>query len=55
MSSTANAELTHSSTDQTKPCFRTLDDPMFAILNHQTYPVFRTLDDPMFATLVDGP
>jgi hypothetical protein len=56
MSSTANPELTHSPIDQNKHCFRTLDDPMFATLNHQqTYPVFRTMDDPMFATLVDGP
>lgn len=56
--STVNSELTHPPdkarpAEQTGPRFRTLDDPMFAILNHHTYPVFRTLDDPMFATLAD--
>ena len=55
---TTNPELTHlpnniELVDQATPCFRTLDDPMFAILGHHAYPVFRTLDDPMFATLAD--
>lgn len=55
-SSTLNSELTHLP-DKTGPaeqithCFRTLYDPMFAILYHSADPVFRTLDDPMFATL----
>lgn len=55
---TTNSELTHlpnniELVDQATSCFRTLDDPMFAILGHHAYPVFRTLDDPMFATLAD--
>lgn len=56
--STINPEPPHlpnkaSPGEQITPCFRTLDDPMFAILNHHAYPVFCTLDNPMFATLAD--
>lgn len=60
-SSTGSAELTRSpSNSDTRPanhigpCFRTLDDPMFATLDQHTSPVFRTLDDPLFATLDGG-